>query len=198
AGHSLSLDENHQKQIKLPNKTIESSLGLAINGIVSGKIGRISKLCIGENYCWEQVISSFPDTLLIAYRDEKVDKQGSIGIGILERFVLTLDYTHQRCMLKPSKKYKNNFEIGFSGIELLMQIEPKKVFIASVHPLSEAYKAGLQAGDEVLALNDKVIRNFSLGDLYDFLDKKEGRQIYLLVKRKEELIVIAFKTKKLI
>jgi hypothetical protein len=198
AGHSLSLDRNAKKGIRVPKKAIDNSLGMAINGLVVGKMGRIRQLEIGK-FVWKDVICSFPDSLLIVHRNESVDKQGSIGIGILERFTVTLDYYHERCILEPNHKFYKKFDMGFSGIEILSDVKDfQKYFVSGIHPLSSAYQSGLQIGDEIFAINNQIASKLNIGQMYELLDSVENKTIQLLIRRQGNLQIVAFKTKRLI
>lgn len=197
AGHSLSLDIGTSKGIQLPKKHIEGNLGLAVNGIISGRIGRVRQFRIGR-YSWLNVITSFPDSTLIAFRNEGVYRNGSIGIGILERFEVILDYPHQLCVLIPNHKFYKNFDIGFSGLEVVSKGSLfREYVVVAIHPLSEAHKAGLQVGDEILAINNYFTTLLNISQVYELLDAKE-QKLHLLVRRAGKLLVIAFQAKRLI
>ncbi len=197
AGHSVSLDIGSQRGIELPQKHIESNLGVAVNGVVLGKIARIKQFQIG-NFTWLNVLATFPDSSLIAFRNEGVNRNGSIGIGILERFDITLSYSQQLCILEPNLKYNKNFDMGFSGIELISQGKSYREYkIVAIHPLSEAYKAGLQIGDEILAINNYFTSSLNISQIYELLDTKE-QTLHLLIRRGGKLQVVAFKTKRII
>ncbi|KOY85606.1 hypothetical protein AD998_05065 [bacterium 336/3] len=198
AGHSLSLDKESKKGITLPSKTIDNSLGLAINGLIEGKMGRVKSLGIGQYY-WKDVLCSFPDSLLILHRNENVDKQGSIGIGLLERFVITLDYSNERFILEPNNKLNKKFDIGFSGVDVVSSPNNFTIyFVSNIHPLSPAYVSGLQIGDELFAINNQVLTNMTISQVYELLDSAENKVLNLLVKRRGALQIIVFKTKRLI
>ncbi|MCU0439872.1 MAG: aspartyl protease family protein [Raineya sp.] len=198
AGHSLSLDKESKKGITLPSKTIENYLGLAINGLIEGKMGRIKGLGIGKYY-WKDVLCSFPDSLLILHRTENVDKQGSIGIGLLERFAIILDYSNERFILEPNIKLNKKFDIGFSGVDVVASPKNFEIYLVSnIHPLSPAYVSGLQIGDELFAINNQVLTNLTISQVYELLDGVENKVLNLLIKRQGSLQVITFKTKKLI
>jgi hypothetical protein len=198
AGHSLSLDKDSKNGITLPSKTINNSLGLAINGLIEGRMGRVKGFGIGKYY-WKDVLCSFPDSLLVLHRNENVDKQGSIGIGILERFIITLDYNNERFILEPNNKLNKKFDIGFSGVDVVSSpTDFTKYIVASIHPLSPAYESGLQLGDEVFAINNQVVTGMTISQVYELLDNIENKVLNLLVKRQGSLQIITFKTKRLI
>ena len=198
AGHSVSLDLQVQKGISLPSKYIESSLGLAVNGLVIGKIGRLSSFKIGH-FTWKNVVCSFPDSSLVAFRNENVEKDGSIGIGILERFTLILDYSKERCILEPNQKLNKNFDIGFSGVELACDAKNYyQYFVVGIHHLSQAYQSGLQIGDEIFSVNNIIASRLTIGQIYELLDAVENRLVQMLVKRDGSFHIITFRAKRFI
>lgn len=198
AGHSVSLDLGSKAGITLPKKYIESNLGLAVNGLVTGKIGRLRGFSIGD-FSWRNVVCSFPDSLLIAFRNENVGKNGSIGIGILERFTLTLDYSQKRCILEPNNRINKGFEVGFSGIELACGYQNyNRYFVVGIQPLSQAYQSGLQIGDEIFSINNVLATQLTIGQLYELLDATENKLIQMLVKREGNFHIITFRTKRFI
>ena len=198
AGHSVSLDLQAKKGINLPSKYIESNLGLAVNGLVIGKIGRLPTFKIGH-FSWRNVICSYPDSLLVAFRNEYVEKDGSIGIGILERFTLILDYSKERCILEPNQKINKNFDIGFSGIEIASDAKNYyQYFVVGVHHLSQAYSSGLQVGDEIFSVNNIIASRLTIGQLYELLDSIENKLIQMLVKRDGSFHIITFRAKRFI
>jgi len=198
AGHSLSLDKNSRPGIVLPSKTIQISLGLAINGLIEGRMGRVKGFVIGKHN-WKDVLCSFPDSLMIAHRSENVDKQGSIGIGMLERFSVTLDYYHERCILEPNSKFSKKFDVGFSGVDVVTDPNDfTKYLISSIHPLSPAYESGLQIGDELFTINNQITNKLTISQIYELLDNTENKVLNLLIKRNGSLQIITFKTKRLI
>lgn len=198
AGHAVSLDLHTKEGLELPKKYIESNLGLAVNGIVLGKIGRLEAFKLGD-ISWRNVICSFPDSTLVAFRNEGVGKNGSIGIGILERFTIVLDYPNQRCILEPNNKVNKNFDVGFSGIELAS--DPKnyfKYFVVGIHHLSQAYRSGLMIGDEIFSINNMLASKLTIGQVYELLDSIENRLIQMLVKRDGNFHIITFRAKRFI
>lgn len=197
AGHSVSLDIGSRRGIELPQKHIQSNLGVAVNGVVLGRIARIKQFQIGK-FVWLNVLTTFPDSSLIAFRNEGVSRNGSIGMRILERFDITLNYPQQFCILQPNLKYNKGFDMGFSGLELVAQGKSYREYrIIAIHPLSEAYKAGLQIGDEILAINNYFTYLLNISQVYELLDTKE-QTLNLLIRRGGKLQVVAFKTKRII
>lgn len=187
AGHSLSLDVGTHPQLVLPEKNLPSQLGMALNGAIDGVIGRIKRLHFGTLQM-KNVITTFPDSASVAQRLSLnvAFRQGNIGCGILSRFQLIFDYTHRKLYFKPNKTFKQPFEFSTSGIELTAT-PPRyqEIKIGGVRIDSPAYRAGLRAGDKIIAVDDQMTKNLKLGEIYKLLNKDAGRRISLLVELTE-------------
>ncbi len=78
--------------------------------------------------------------------------------------------------------------IGFSGdvaVDGFFNPEVASFEVKEVYPDSPAEKAGLSAGDMVLAIEDCVIPGCDTDDAQDHMDKKAGEKLHLKVKTKE-------------
>ncbi len=90
---------------------------------------------------------------------------GSLGSGLLSRFVLTLDYPHSRAFFAPTAETKAPFETRTTGIELLETKDPTggtHLAVADLRPEAPAAKAGLHVFDEILAIDGKPVQGLSL------------------------------------
>jgi hypothetical protein len=102
---------------------------------------------------------------------------GILGVKIIQRFHIILDYKHQKIYLKSNKSYANEFEFPLSGISL--EKEAAKVTISNVVNDTEAYKKGIQKGDQLLGI-----------DGVDATDIKECRE---LLKQKNKTVKLKLK-----
>ena len=78
--------------------------------------------------------------------------------------------------------------IGFSAnvaVDGFFNPEITSFEIDEVHADSPAEKAGLSAGDMVLAIEDCAIPGCDTDDAQDHMDKKAGEELHLKVKTKE-------------
>ncbi len=76
---------------------------------------------------------------------------GILGVKIISRFNLILDYANEKMYLKPNKTYHDAFEFPRSGISLAKEADAIK--ISNVITAAEAYKKGIREGDELLEID---------------------------------------------
>ncbi|MBC8111630.1 MAG: aspartyl protease family protein [Verrucomicrobia bacterium] len=200
AGHAISLDRNTKDGIEIPEKSMYVQLGRGLSGIITGHIGRLKNFKIGD-YLLKDAITSFPDTNSLASRiTRNSGRQGNVGCEILKRFHVTFNYNENYMILKPEKKFfKEPFERDMTGITIRARGENyDKYFIERVEGGSPAAKAGLEIGDEILSVNEKMSRNISLSDLYKIFQSKHGKPVKMFVKRRNEFFYTEFLLKKMI
>ncbi|RZK73871.1 MAG: hypothetical protein EOO92_17900 [Pedobacter sp.] len=113
AGHSLLLENNEAPVKRYISK---ANLGMGFNGPISGFMSRIGKMQLGK-YKFGDVITSFPDKDSIKTNIVRTSRDGNLGMGILKRFNILINYQAGVMMLKPSAKFKDPFEHDMSGIE---------------------------------------------------------------------------------
>jgi predicted aspartyl protease len=106
-----------------------------------------------------------------------------LGMSLLKRFVVTIDFPRREMFLKPIKDYDTVADsYGKSGFTI--DEKDKKVVIASVSIASLFFKNGISPDDEILAINGKKIVP---GDSTTTGRLKEGRvgsRVTLQLRRK--------------
>jgi len=132
---------------------------------------------------------------------------GIVGTGVLQRFDVIFDYPHGKLWLKPNAEFGKPFLTNASGLQL--QVTPPefgRVKVRAVIAGSPAERAGVQAGDTILALNDqKPTASVQPGEAGPALTLSEIRQrlqvpgndIYLRLERNGKPIRVHFITKQL-
>jgi Aspartyl protease/PDZ domain len=190
AGHSLSLDMGTHPDIKVPKKSINSQLGMTLNGAVEGAIGRIEKFKIGS-FELEKVITSFPDSTSLRFIKGISQRHGNLGCGVLQRFHLVFDYPHQRLLLSPNRKFKEPFEFNTSGLDITAEGDTFRDYvIGTVRNNSPADEVGLQRGDKIISVDDQICSKLRLSEVYKLINKKEGRKVLLLMERKGQIFIV--------
>jgi PDZ domain/Aspartyl protease len=197
ATHSLSLDVTDTTKIQPPKTIIKSVLGNTLSGNILGKIGRLEKFTLG-NFEWQDMIANFPDTSFVV-KQNQVKSQGSIGVGILKRFTVTIDYPHQKLILLPNRHLNEPFHYTFTGIDITAKYPDYKTYIISnVIAQSPADEAGLKIGDELIVINEQVVKHRTLSELYSILDKRPNMILEMLIKRNNLILLIYMKTRKML
>jgi len=182
ASHTILLNQDTHEDIEYPERKIESVLGRSIGGSVFGFLGRVKKIEV-DKFQFEEVIASFPEPQeLDIYK--KQDRNGTIGGGLLGRFVTVIDYFNENIYLKKGKDYKKGFEYNMSGIEVKTTGTHLQSFvIQSIRKDSPAERAGLLREDKILILNGHHSSALTLNDINSSFRSKEGRKIKVIVMR---------------
>jgi len=200
AGHALLIDKSYDSKVQLPEKVLRAQLGRGLNGIINGSLGRIDKVRFGK-YELDNVLASFPDSLSFGMKfANRNDRQGNIGCELLRRFHVTFNYAERYMVLKPIKsRMKETFEHDMSGIEIRAKGENLEVYVIDrVIEDSPAWEAGLQEGDEILYVNNQSAKDMIISEVYKLLQKKEGKEIVLLVRRNGTIQLAKFQLKRMI
>ncbi|WP_183979433.1 aspartyl protease family protein [Runella defluvii] len=200
AGHALLIDKHADNQVRLPEKVLRAQLGRGLNGVINGNLGRIDKVRFGK-YELDNVLASFPDSLSFGMKfASRNERQGNIGCELLRRFKVTFNYADRYIVLKPVKRrLKETFEHDMSGIEFRAKGQDFKDYIIDkVVEDSPAWDAGLQEGDELLFINNKSADDLIISEIYKLLQKGEGKEIAMLVRRKGVIHFAKFQLKRMI
>lgn len=177
AGHPLSLEKSNQ----LPDICIPANLGVGLNGLIEGYLGRVSYVSVGKHNI-SNTITSFP--INDPSYKTSVPRDGSIGMGLLKRFDMIFDYQNNVMYLKPNTHFKEVFEHDMSGMSYHAAGQNfDRIIIEKVDEGSAADEIGLQANDEILSLNFKPVNKMSLQQIDEMLKSKSGRSILVEVSR---------------
>jgi len=198
ASHSLLLDAASHEGITIPENVIDGKLGRGLTGDIEGFLGRVEKIQI-EEFEFKNIIASYPDVESYRSIRDGTDRNGTVGSGLLSRFYVTYDYLNARLYLRKNKKYKVSFEYNMSGIDLEASGPNFSKFrISYVREDSPADKAGVKYGDELILINGISAKNLKMGEIFNILSAKQGKNIKLRLKRNQELLSAKFKLERLI
>ncbi|MFN4146161.1 MAG: PDZ domain-containing protein, partial [Runella sp.] len=108
--------------------------------------------------------------------------------------------TDKYMVLKPVKRrLKESFEHDMSGLEIRARGKNLKQYVVDrVIENSPAWQAGLQEGDELLFINNKSAEELVVSEIYKILQKGEGREITILIKRNGNIQFARFQLKRMI
>ncbi|SMB98121.1 PDZ/DHR/GLGF domain protein [Hymenobacter roseosalivarius DSM 11622] len=196
AGHALSLETTSDPRLTLPSRRVRSQLGRGLNGLINGYLGRVSSLQLGK-YKIKSLVTSFPDAADVSQRAE-VFRNGNVGLELLKRFDIIIDYTRNQLWLRPNSLYHDPFEHDMSGLDLLATgSDYRHYIILKVEEGSPADVAGLQPTDEILAINLLPVAGLSLTQISRILHSDDGRPLLLIVRRANgELITTTVRLKR--
>ncbi|MBO0948174.1 aspartyl protease family protein [Fibrella forsythiae] len=201
AGHALMLDgQSTVCALPRPDKLLRAQLGRGLNGVINGSLGRIEGLRLGRHQL-QNVIASFPDSSSFGMRFvNTTDRQGNVGCELLRRFNVTFNYPEQYIVLKPVRRLVHEqFEHDMSGLELKARGERYRTYyIEKIMDDSPADVAGIQEGDELIFVNNELASGLSISDIHKSLQRGEGKEVTLVVRRNGQLMVINFALKRMI
>ena len=114
---------------------------------------------------------------------------GLIGNDIFRRFNCILNYNNRQIHIIPNSRFRDPFDYAYSGVELYLI--DGKIILGEIPKGSPAYNAGLLAGDELFAVNNRF--GLNINDLKQELQAVIGN-VRMIIKRNGELMVITMKT----
>jgi S1-C subfamily serine protease len=120
---------------------------------------------------------------------------GNIGGDILKRFTVILDYAHQRLWLEPNALASAPEVFDRSGL-WLSRASDGDISVGDVAHGSAAQSAGIEAGDEIVAVNGKPASRVRLYQLREALKGDPGTRFIFTVKQGGRLRAVQLLLKK--
>jgi hypothetical protein len=200
ASHGLLLDPQSDSAINAPSETVSSIIGRGLGGEITGKVGRIKTLKLG-NYALQKAIANFPDpnSYFDSLKLGTTARNGSIGGEVLSRFSVIFDFPGEALYLKKNSGFKKDFHYNLSGMTVKAKGMRLNVFeITEVRSQSSAEKAGLKAGDLILSLNGMSNTGLDLNSVNSILNSKPGKRVVLHIDRNGQKMKIDFKLQDII
>ena len=176
AGHPISI-ENMIRNNGLPAKFIPANLGVGLNGPIDGFISRLKEVDIGK-FKVKDVLASFPDDSK-AQVVSAVPRDGNLGLGILKKFEVILDYPDNALYLKKRALFNEPSEHDMSGLEYYSTGNFAHIVIGRVEPGSAGDLIGLEKGDEIMSINFKPVAKMTLEEIDSIFKSRDGRGILL-------------------
>ncbi len=186
AGHALSLETHSHTDLQLPDKVLRSQLGVGLGGAVNGYIGRTKNFTLGQ-YTLKNVLTSFPDYDEVGAKTD-IPRNGNLGLELLKKFSLVIDYPHESIHLRPNRGFREPFEHDMSGMEILAEgTQFNQYIIYKVNPASPAEEAGLQVGDEIVFIDWKLASSMPVTQMSKLLRSGHNRKLSLMIKRENTI-----------
>jgi hypothetical protein len=178
-----------------PGPALEGPLGAGIGGATSQLVGRLASIELAG------VTIPLPVTAFSTATggsDTNPDVDGILGDEVLRRFDVTIDYPHERLLLRKNSHFTQPFEYDMSGL-LLVAVDAKfdRVLVKNVLPSSPAAEAGLAAKDEIVSIDGKPAAAMPLDALRALL-RQEGKTYALRVRRGSEEKEVTLTTRRLV
>lgn len=189
AGHALLLNNTPKETFRLPEKVIRAQLGRGLNGVINGNLGRVDKMRLGR-FELNNVVASFPDSIAFGSKIRAgAERQGNIGCELLRRFKVTFNYGERYMVLKPIRsRLREKFEHDMSGMEIRAEGRDLRDYIVNhIVADSPAARAGLMEGDQLLFIDDHSASELNVSEIYKLMQRGDGKNVDLLVKRKGDI-----------
>jgi hypothetical protein len=155
-----------------------ATTGYGVGGPSKALLGRAGALTIGPVTVAQPVLDVVTDTAGAAAQTHTA---GNIGGDILKRFTLTLDYGHRLLYFQPNQLAQQPDVFDRAGI-WINRADDSMIAIADVTAGSAAAKAGLRAGDEILAVNSRDARTVEIYELREMFKGRPGTALHLKIK----------------
>lgn len=107
---------------------------------------------------------------------------GILGNKVLKRFNITFDYSQKKIYFVKNQKFDETFSVNASGVYLQLSKDMSKVLVHRVYDNSPASKAGIKTDSEILKVNGKDAREYSLPQLRELLENT-GSDVELTINQ---------------
>jgi len=189
---AVSFDIGEGKSDLLPEKVLPWE-AFGISGKIDISQGRLEAALIGDNKI-KNLVASFNmnDFQSVPGSSSK----GLLGMEILRRFDLIIDYQNSRIILEPNRYFSEPFETNMTGIKYFRN-ENKYLEIEGFVADSPASEEDLREGDLIEAINGINLKKISDNELKK-LFSQENFIVELKIQRDGKNIEIKLKSRRLI
>ncbi|MDP5107177.1 MAG: aspartyl protease family protein [Polaribacter sp.] len=115
---AIWLFENTKEEIKTPIRFFNDILGEGLSGHIYGNRSRIPKIILGK-FEIENPTVSFLDTISTKNARTFRERNGSIGGGLLKRFIVWFDYPNNKITLKKNGSFSRDFNYNMTGLDVV-------------------------------------------------------------------------------
>ncbi|MFY9243298.1 MAG: aspartyl protease family protein [Polaribacter sp.] len=181
---AIWLFEDTDQVIKTPKRFFNDILGEGLSGAIYGNRSRIPKLKL-KSFDIKSPTVSFLDSISTRNARSFEERNGSIGAGVLKRFMVWFDYPNKQIMLKKTNSFKKTFNYNMSGLDVvyngkqLIKEEETKTY-------SDAYSQNVETNNSV-----SFITSFSYKFKPSFIIKNvvKGSPAYKAGLLKDDIIL---------
>ncbi|MCP4545192.1 MAG: PDZ domain-containing protein [bacterium] len=138
------------EDVTLPERNTATSLGFGMQGEITGYLGRMAAVEIG-GYRLDEVLTGFHDHENSGLSGDRP----TIGMSLLNRFNLVLDYPGDRLFIDPNGSFDTAVERDMTGMTL-RRGDDSELRVVQVTPDTPAAEAGLRTGDIITHINNRL------------------------------------------
>jgi C-terminal processing protease CtpA/Prc len=161
-------------------KRVNAIVGQNLAGDIKDWTTRSKKIELGSISINNSIISLSDAPINPNQKSRKDD--GRVGNEILSQFNIIIDYSSKRAIFEKNTNYGKPSIFTLTGI--LANHSGKTMTIIDVIPNSNAAKLGVQAGDKILAINNRSIQQLDVFQSRMLL-RQPAKSIKLKVKSKQ-------------
>ena len=143
----------------------------------------------------ENLVADFPTDVSMTGLGPH-SRNGSLGIEVLRRFVVTFDYAREQMILRPNGLFDETFEYNMAGI-VPHRTEDELFSIKFILPGSPSDVAGLRVDDIIVAIDGRSTREWSAPDFRECF-RKEGDEVAMTIERDGERFDVRLTLRRLI
>ncbi len=135
-------------------------------------------------------ISEIKMDSIILQQDQKYYGRNCVGLAFLKKFIVTIDWIHNRIYLKPIEDIrfkKNIYTYGFNCVKYEKQLR-----VLDIYKGSKFEKAGIKSGDIILSINKMI--DFS-DEMISNINSNKPSNDSLRIEIKNKLILTLKKDK---
>lgn len=110
------------------------------------------------------------------------EQEGVVGLNLLRHYVMTFSFSKGELRLKPLGTVQDVTRTSTAGLNLTVG-DNGRVFILSVEPDGPAAKAGLEAGDELLAIEGRPLKTLTPEEFAAFKQLPPGTPATIRYRR---------------
>ena len=123
---------------------------------------------------------------------------GLIGGEVLSRFRVTWDFTRERLLLEPNRRYRDPFPYDASGLSLSAQGPDLSTFeVRRVAPASPGAEAGFAEGDVLLTVDGTPVKQITLHGIRRLFQRDAG-EYEISVLRNGQIRRLSLKCRRLL
>ncbi len=181
AEDSLSLNTpfvSRNEIIRKYSARIYGFAGEGVGGRENAYFVRVHKFDLGGVSVSSIITELSQDT---AGATSESNSAGIVGMGVLRRFNIVLDYCDQRLYLEPNSNYKHPSVFNRAGFA--PRITSSGLIVVSVFQNSPATEAGIAPGDQILSINGNRGSDLDVPFLFKVLRQRPGTVLQLEILR---------------
>ena len=188
ASPGLMVFPTTNEALEPPPQSVPGTVISGVGGDVEGVLARVSSLQLGSHRLTE-IVGRFPD------REQGLGN-GVVGMGVLRRFMVTIDYPNERMLLRPAPNFADPFEYNMAG--LILRPHPGgRVRVHNIMKNSPAIETGVRPGDIIVAIDGHELNDPNYAEAQSRL-QEDGKTVELTIERAGEKIELTMTLRRLV